>query len=93
MRDSAWLPPYRAALGRLLPVAAPVVAATAVFEAGVAGLLLSRRHQKAGLRLATWWVVGLCPAVAYPYWLANVPQAFLYAGPARRRHASRDRRY
>lgn len=87
-RDSAWLPPYPAVLRRLVPVAAPVVVATVAFEAAVAALLLGRRQQEAGLWLATAWVVGISPAVAYPYWLVNCPQALLYAGLARRLRAA-----
>jgi hypothetical protein len=88
-RDTAWLPPYPALLQRLVPVAAPVVAATVVFEAAVAAMLLGRRHQEAGLWLATGWVVAVSPAVGHPYWLANGPQAALYAGLAHRLHAAR----
>ena len=83
-RDSAWLPPYPAVLERLVPVAPWVVGGTVVLEAGAATLLLGRRHQEAGLWAATLFVVGVSPAIAYPYWTANVPQALLYAGLARR---------
>lgn len=83
-RDGAWLPPYRAVLRRLVPVAPWVVAGTVVTEAGVSALLLGRRHQEAGLWAATLFVLGVSPAIAYPYWTANVPQALLYAGLARR---------
>ncbi|SOC49609.1 hypothetical protein SAMN05660748_2337 [Blastococcus aggregatus] len=92
-RDTTWLPPYRVVLARLVPVAAPVVGATAVAEAAVAVLLLGRRHQEAGLWLATGWVIGISPAVGSPYWLVNVPQAMLYAGLARRLRAARERRH
>lgn len=91
-RDGAWLPPYRVVLERLVPVAAPVVGATVVFEAVVAAMLLGRRHQEAGLWLAAGWVVGVSPAVAPPYWLANAPQALLYAGLAHRLHTAHDGR-
>jgi hypothetical protein len=83
-RDGAWLPPYPAILERLVPVAPWVVGGTVVAEAGIAALLLGSRHQEAGLWLATAFVVGVSPAIAYPYWTANVPQALLYAGLARR---------
>jgi hypothetical protein len=83
-RDGAWLPPYRAVLAQLVPVAPWVVGATAAFEAGVAGLLLGSRGHRLGLGLATAWVLGISPALAWPYWLANVPQAALYATLARR---------
>jgi hypothetical protein len=85
-RDTAWLVPYPAVLKRLVPLAPWVVGATAVFEVGVAALLLGRRHQEAGLWLAAAWVLGVSPAIAYPYWTANVPQAALYIGLARRLH-------
>jgi hypothetical protein len=83
-RDGAWLPSHRAVLTRLVPVAPWVVGATAVFESGVAALLLGPRRHRLGLRLATAWVLGISPAIAWPYWLANVPQAALYAALARR---------
>jgi hypothetical protein len=83
-RDGAWLPPYPAVLQRLVPVAPWVVGGTVVVEAGVATLLLGRRHQEAGLWAATLFVVGVSPAIAWPYWTANIPQALLYAGLARR---------
>jgi hypothetical protein len=83
-RDGAWLPPYRVVLSRLVPAAPGVVAATVVFEAGVAGMLLGPRHHRLGLRLATAWVLGVSPALAWPYWAANVPQAVLYTALARR---------
>jgi hypothetical protein len=85
-RDGAWLPPYPAVLERLVPVAPWVVGGTVLLEAGIAALLLDRRRQEAGLWLATAFVVGVSPAIAYPYWTANVPQALLYAGLARRQH-------
>jgi hypothetical protein len=83
-RDGAWLPPYPAVLGRLVPVAPWVIGGTALAEAGVASLLLGRRHQEAGLWAATLFVVGVSPAIAWPYWTANVPQAALYVVLARR---------
>ena len=85
-RDAAWLPPYPAVLQRLVPVAPWVVGGTVVMEAGVATLLLGRRHQEAGLWAATLFVVGVSPAIAWPYWTANIPQALLYTGLARRLH-------
>lgn len=83
-RDGAWLPPYPTVLDRLVPVAPAVVVATAAAEAGIAGLLLTRRHQATGLDLATAFVLGISPALAWPYWTANVPQAVFYGWLARR---------
>ena len=91
-RDGAWLPPYPAVLGRLVPVAPWVVGGTALAEAGVATLLLGRRHQEAGLWAATTFVVGVSPALAWPYWTANVPQAALYGILARRLRRARSAR-
>jgi hypothetical protein len=85
-RDTAWLAPYPAVLKRLVRLAPWVVGGTAVFEAAVAALLLGRRHQEAGMWLAAAWVLGVSPAIAYPYWTANVPQAALYIGLAGRLH-------
>jgi hypothetical protein len=82
-RDGAWLAPYPAVLRRLVPLAPWAVGATAAFEAGVAALLLGGRREEGALWLATLWVVAVSPAVAWPYWTANVPQAALYAYLAR----------
>jgi hypothetical protein len=91
-RDGAWMPPYPAVLGRLVPVAPWVVGGTVLAEAGVATLLLGRRHQEAGLWAATLFVVGVSPAIAWPYWTANVPQAALYGYLARRLRRARSAR-
>jgi hypothetical protein len=81
-REGAWLLPYPVVLERLVPVASWVVGGAVLAEAGIAGLLLGSRHQEAGLWLATAFVAGVSPAIAYPYWTADVPQALLYAGLA-----------
>ena len=77
-RDSAWLPPYRWVLEQLVDVAPVVVVATVVFEAVVAAMLISRRRVDVALALATVWVIGLIPAMAWPYWLANVVMAVVF---------------
>ena len=70
--DTAWLPPYPWVLHHLLPLAPLVVTAAATFEAVVAAMLLSRRHEPLALALATAWHLGLIPAIGWPYWSANV---------------------
>ena len=41
-------------------------------------MLITRWHERLALGLATLWVIGLIPAVAWPYWLANVLLAILF---------------
>jgi hypothetical protein len=89
-RDTAWLPPYPRVLNRLIEIAPLTVGSAVVYESAVAALLLTRRHETAALGLATVWVVGLIPAVGWPYWLANVPLglglgALWWRSPAGRR--------
>jgi hypothetical protein len=78
MADSAWIPPYPWILERLVGVAPLVVGATVVFEAVVAGMLITRWHERVALALATLWVLGVIPAIAWPYWLVNVPMAIVF---------------
>ena len=54
-------------LERLVGVAPFVVGATVVFEAALAVMLITRWHERVGLALATLWVLGLIPAIAWPY--------------------------
>ena len=70
--DTAWLPPYPWVLHRLLPLAPLVVAGAVALEAAVAAMLLTRRHEPLALALATAWLLGLIPAMGWPYWSANV---------------------
>lgn len=77
-RDGAWLPPYRRMLGALVPVARPLVLATAAFEAVVGWHLLRGRRVNGALRWAQAWVLGLCPALPWPYWVPNVLSAPLF---------------
>ena len=70
-RDSAWLPPYRRLLEALIPAAPAVVLATAAFEAVVGWHLLRCRRVSGALRWAQAWVLGLCPALPWPYWAPN----------------------
>ena len=76
--DSAWLPPYPWLLQHLVQQAPVVVGATVIFEAAVAAMLITRWHERLALALATLWVLGLIPALAWPYWLVNVPLAMLF---------------
>jgi hypothetical protein len=78
MADSAWIPPYPWILERLVDVAALAVGGTVVFEAALAVMLITRRHERVALALATLWVLGLIPALAWPYWLVNVPLAIVF---------------
>jgi hypothetical protein len=76
--DSAWLLRYRWLLQHLVERAPAVVGATVIFEAAVAAMLITRWHERLGLALATLWVLGLIPALAWPYWLVNVALAVLF---------------
>jgi hypothetical protein len=78
LADGAWVPPYPWLLEHLADRPYAVVGATVVFEAVVAAMLITRWHERLALALATLWVLGLIPAVAWPYWLANVPLAILF---------------
>jgi hypothetical protein len=49
-----------------------------IFEAAVAAMLITRWHERLALGLATLFVLGLIPALAWPYWLANVPLVILF---------------
>jgi hypothetical protein len=70
--ETAWLPPYPWVLNHLIQVAPLVVIAGAALEAVVAAMLLTRRHIALGLGLATAWLIGLIPAVGWPYWTPNL---------------------
>jgi hypothetical protein len=70
--ETAWFPPYGWLLHRLLPVAPLVVVAGAAVEVAIAAMLLKRRHVALALGLATGWLLGLIPAVGWPYWTPNL---------------------
>jgi hypothetical protein len=75
MADTAWIPPYPWILQHLVSFSPAVVGATVVFEAALAAMLITRWHERVALALATLWVLGLIPALGWPYWLVNVPLA------------------
>lgn len=77
-RDSAWLPPYRPLLAALERVAPAVVLATAAFEAVVGYHLVRNRRTAGALRWAQGWVLGLCPALPWPYWVPNAASAVVF---------------
>jgi hypothetical protein len=66
--QTAWLPPYSWLIDRLVPLAPVVVLTAAAFEATVSMMLLTRRHVSLALGLAAAWMIGLIPAVGWPYW-------------------------
>ena len=78
LADGAWIPPYPWLLQHLADRPYAVVGATAIFEAVVAAMLITRWHERAALALATLFVLGLIPALAWPYWLVNVPLGMLF---------------
>jgi hypothetical protein len=78
LADGAWVAPYPRLLQHLLERADAVVGATVIFEAAVAAMLITRWHERLALALGTLWVLGLIPALAWPYWLVNVPLAILF---------------
>ena len=76
--DSAWVAPYRPVLKVLERIAPTVVLGTAAFEA-VVGYHLLRGHRVAGaLRWAQAWVIGLIPALPWPYWAPNAVSAGMF---------------
>jgi hypothetical protein len=77
LADGASVAPYPRLLQHLLERADAVVGATVIFEAAVAAMLITRWHERLALALGTLWVLGLIPALAWPYWLVNVPLAIL----------------
>jgi hypothetical protein len=78
LAESAWIRPYPWLLEHLANRPYAVVGATVIFEAAVATMLITRWHERLALALATLWVLGLIPALAWPYWLANVLLAILF---------------
>jgi hypothetical protein len=78
LADGAWVPPYPWLVQHLVDRAAVVVGATVIFEAAIAAMLITPRHERLALALATLWVLGLIPALAWPYWLVNAPLAILF---------------
>ncbi|MEX5298335.1 hypothetical protein RCG67_06110 [Kocuria sp. CPCC 205292] len=86
--DSAWLPPYRSVLGAMEPAAPAVVTATVVFEAVVGCQLLRLRRISGALRWAQAWVLGLVPALPWPYWVPNAVSAVAFEAVRRGARAS-----
>jgi hypothetical protein len=84
LADGAWIPPYQWLLEHLAHRPYAVVGGTVIFEAVVAAMLISRWHERVALGLATLWVLGLIPALAWPYWLVNVALAILFGALWRR---------
>ena len=41
-------------------------------------MLITRWHERLALGLVALWVLGLIPALAFPYWLVNVALAILF---------------
>lgn len=78
LAEGAWMPPYPWLLEHLANRPYAVVGATVIFEAAVATMLITRWHERLALALATLWVLGLIPALAWPYWPANVLLAILF---------------
>ena len=70
--QTAWFPPYERLLHQVLPIAPVVVVAGAAVEAAIAATLLTRQRVPLGLGLATVWLLGLIPAVGWPYWTPNL---------------------
>lgn len=73
--DTTWFPPYRPVLRALEPVAPAVVLAAAAFQATVAYHLLRGRRVSGTLLWAQAWVLGLLPALPWPYWTVNAASA------------------
>lgn len=78
LRESAWSPPHRRLLGALEPVAPAVVLGAAAFQAVVGYHLLRGRRVSGTLRWAQAWVLGLIPALPWPYWVPNALSAVAF---------------
>jgi hypothetical protein len=87
--ENTWFPPYRPVLRALEPVAPAVVLTTAGFQATVAYHLLRGRRVAGALRCAQVWVLGLIPALPWPYWTVNAVSAAAFE--TIRRGATRSR--
>ncbi|RSZ61602.1 hypothetical protein EAH68_12565 [Corynebacterium hylobatis] len=70
--DDSWLPPYRRVLRVLLPAAPAVIGSVVAFQAAVAWNLLRGRRVTGALRGAQAFMLGLVPALTWPYWPSNV---------------------
>ncbi|GAA1751021.1 hypothetical protein [Kocuria aegyptia] len=84
LRDNAWVPPYRPVLQVLERIAPTVVLGTAAFEAVVGYHLLRGRRVSGALRWAQAWVLGLVPALPWPYWVPNAVSAAVFEVVRRR---------
>ncbi|MCS5479933.1 hypothetical protein NYP18_09725 [Corynebacterium sp. YIM 101645] len=73
--ETSWFPPYRPVLRALEPAAPAVVLSAAAFQAAVAYHLLRRRRVSGTLLCAQAWVLGLIPALPWPYWTVNAVSA------------------
>lgn len=65
-------------LGAMEPAAPLVVTATIVFEAVVGYQLMRLRRISGTLRWAQAWVLGLVPALPWPYWVPNAVSAVVF---------------
>lgn len=78
MAEHSWFPPYRGVFRALEPIALAVVLGAAAFQAALAYHLL-RGHRVSGtLRWAEAWVLGLIPALPWPYWTVNARSAVAF---------------
>ncbi|WP_156233003.1 hypothetical protein [Corynebacterium occultum] len=77
--DTTWFPPYRPIIRALEPAAPAVVLTAAVFQATVAYHLLRGRRISGALLWAQAWVLGLIPALPWPYWTVNAVSAAAFA--------------
>lgn len=78
MHDNTWFPPYRPLLGALKPVAPAVVLGSAALQAVLGYHLLRGRRIPGALRWAQAWVLGLIPALSWPYWSLNAVSAVVF---------------
>ncbi|MFE7632033.1 hypothetical protein [Kocuria sp. NPDC057446] len=84
LRDSAWSPPHRRLPEALGPAAPAVVLGAACFQAVVGYHLLRGRRVPGALRWAQAWVLGLVPALPWPYWVPNALSAVAFEAVRRR---------
>lgn len=78
LAENSWFPPYRRLFRVVEPFAPAVVLSAAAFQGTVAYHLLRGRRLSATLRWAEAWVLGLIPALPWPYWTVNAVSAVAF---------------
>ncbi|HEY4557108.1 MAG TPA: hypothetical protein VIG82_02840 [Enteractinococcus sp.] len=78
LAEHSWFPPYRPVFRSFEPIAPVIVLGAAAFQGTVAYHLLRGRRVSGALRWAEAWVLGLIPALPWPYWTVNAGSAVAF---------------